>query len=248
MPYDLLISAAFNSNLSRQEIKFDPMADDYNGHLLEHVARLFRDQLLPELISGGTDVAGVLRLLDRRNDHNETVATGAAQSVYETFKAALAQYPFVPTDSGSPIPIPACVVPPSVTDPSVGVAFRQGPNRALFNLSRLDVPCRSRTSDNIQWIPAYLSYLGEDWVGEASFERVCKAIASVALAVVDDLKHVVVEQTVGRGVVRECSVLVPVETVAIRAGPNRAIGVAADRHDPFPEDALRGPEGLKTPV
>jgi hypothetical protein len=56
---------------------------------------------------------------------------------------------------------------------------RLGPNRALFNLSRLDVPCRSDATGDIRWIPAYRAYLGEDWVGEASFERVCKAIAAV---------------------------------------------------------------------
>lgn len=62
-PYDLLISAAFNSNLSRQEIKVEENRDDYNRHLLGHVARLFRDHLLPELLREGVDVASLLRLL-----------------------------------------------------------------------------------------------------------------------------------------------------------------------------------------
>lgn len=401
-PYDLLISAAFNSNLSRQEIKVEANAEDYNRHLLDQVARLFRDQLLPALTDSGTDVAGVLSLLRRRNDSSKP-ETGAAQAVYGGFRTALAQFPFIPTESGTAIPIAACVVPPVVDPPSVGVAFRRvlpdnathgdntfpldqfcggdsarvlvdhgacelrpveaahllaaadperslltehasgelfvdpvlsileglwsgleygkraefaaavrqlplfptsetharvtrvatkdlqcfypprslrgevglsglcfllqelcwgllnpkdrnavlakempvwqslfevrefkfpdvmrasvlpaldldsdsqdprrtklrtfdslaaicqlagripdaskplpyerlGPNRALFNLSRLDVPCRSDTADGIKWVPAYKVYMGEDWVGDASFERVCKTIASL---------------------------------------------------------------------
>jgi hypothetical protein len=56
---------------------------------------------------------------------------------------------------------------------------RLGPNRALFNLSRLDVPCRSQTAEGVKWVPAYRAYFGDDWVGDLSFERVSKAIAAI---------------------------------------------------------------------
>jgi hypothetical protein len=49
---------------------------------------------------------------------------------------------------------------------------RLGSNRALFNLSRLPIPCRSRNGAEFEWRPAYQVYLGEDWVGKASVERV----------------------------------------------------------------------------
>jgi hypothetical protein len=45
---------------------------------------------------------------------------------------------------------------------------RLGPNRALFNLSRLDVPCRKRGDDRIVWLPAYRVYFGDAWIGSSS--------------------------------------------------------------------------------
>ena len=52
---------------------------------------------------------------------------------------------------------------------------RLGSNRALFNLSRLPVPCRPLIGDEIEWRPAYRVYLGEDWIGEESVETVLEA-------------------------------------------------------------------------
>jgi len=66
-PYDLLISGAFNSNLSRQEIRVESDASNYNRFLLEEVARTLRDSLIPRLLSQGSSPALVLRLLDRRS-------------------------------------------------------------------------------------------------------------------------------------------------------------------------------------
>ena len=60
---------------------------------------------------------------------------------------------------------------------------RLGSNRALVNMSRLPVPCRSNDGEAIEWRRAYQVYLGEDWIGEASVERVLEAARERGLAV-----------------------------------------------------------------
>jgi hypothetical protein len=54
---------------------------------------------------------------------------------------------------------------------------RLGTNRALFNLSRLPVPCRTETPGRYTWEPAYRVYFGANWIGEASIEHVVRAIS-----------------------------------------------------------------------
>ena len=53
---------------------------------------------------------------------------------------------------------------------------RLGSNRALFNLSRLRLPCRKRANDVERWEPAYRVYFGADWVQEDSVEHVLLAM------------------------------------------------------------------------
>ena len=55
---------------------------------------------------------------------------------------------------------------------------RLGSDRPFFNLSRMRVPCRGRTNDEVIWVPAYQVYFGEDWVGQESVELVAKAMAA----------------------------------------------------------------------
>ena len=54
---------------------------------------------------------------------------------------------------------------------------RLGPNRALFNLSRLPVPCRTDTQDVYEWRPAYRAYFGADWIGATSIELLLGVIS-----------------------------------------------------------------------
>lgn len=53
-------------------------------------------------------------------------------------------------------------------------------DRALFNLSRLPVPCRGMEADAVRWLPAYRVYFGKDWIGEASAENLVDALESVS--------------------------------------------------------------------
>jgi hypothetical protein len=56
---------------------------------------------------------------------------------------------------------------------------RLGSDRAFFNLGRLQVPCRSTSSDKLDWAPAHQVYFGRDWVGEDSVETIVDAMAAV---------------------------------------------------------------------
>lgn len=55
---------------------------------------------------------------------------------------------------------------------------RLGSDRAYFNLSRLEVPCRAEPGKEPEWLPAYRVYFGRDWVGADSVEEVADAVAS----------------------------------------------------------------------
>lgn len=56
---------------------------------------------------------------------------------------------------------------------------RLGTDRALFNLSRLPVPCRIDDSEDVKWLPAYQAYFGSNWLGESSLDHVVGAIRDV---------------------------------------------------------------------
>jgi hypothetical protein len=62
------------------------------------------------------------------------------------------------------------------TKPNSPLRFeRLGRDRALFNLSRLPVPCRG-PDDTIKWVSAYRVYFGEDWLGHASVETITQGL------------------------------------------------------------------------
>lgn len=123
-PYHILVSGAFGSNLSRQEIRVEADVANYNRLLLRNVARTLRDLLIPQLLSNGATVVEVLRLLDRETPIGVPCATAAARALFDEVRAALQDFPFLPQESGVPITIGTCVVPPIVDDPEVGRALR----------------------------------------------------------------------------------------------------------------------------
>lgn len=55
---------------------------------------------------------------------------------------------------------------------------RLGSDRAFFNLSRLEVPCRSDHGDDLTWAPAHQVYFGRDWIGDDSVEGIVEAMAA----------------------------------------------------------------------
>lgn len=54
---------------------------------------------------------------------------------------------------------------------------RLGSDRAFFNLSRLEVPCRVEDGEEPEWLPVHQVYFGRDWVGDDSVEAVADAMA-----------------------------------------------------------------------
>ena len=117
-PYPMLVNAAFVTDLSRQRIRVSGESGDYNSHLLREAARLFVDQMLPELRREG--VGRVLSALDRGN-----AAGGgdAADYLHECLIEALSDRPLLPTESGRRKPIRACVLPSSLMEQE-GELFR----------------------------------------------------------------------------------------------------------------------------
>jgi hypothetical protein len=138
-PYDVLISAAFNSNLSRQEIKVEAGGHNYNRWLITNAARLFCDHLLPALLARGCDIAHIIGLLRRSREASEAVRS-ASHAVHEAFRAQLAHVPLIPTEVTSPIAISSCAVPTIVRDPRFGQNVRRlcTPHRAWGSLSLPD--------------------------------------------------------------------------------------------------------------
>lgn len=55
---------------------------------------------------------------------------------------------------------------------------RLGSDRAFFNMSRLEVPCRSVPGSELRWLPAYKVYFGRDWIGSNSVEEIADALAA----------------------------------------------------------------------
>ncbi|MFO0568027.1 MAG: DUF3883 domain-containing protein [Polyangiaceae bacterium] len=123
-PYDLLISGAFGSNLSRQEIRVEEDSTNYNRFLFRQAALVLRERLLPKLLADGATAVDCVRLLDRRVEPRTRCATSAAQAFYEEVVAALTTLRFVPMESDGCLAIHDCAVPPIISDDQTGQRFR----------------------------------------------------------------------------------------------------------------------------
>lgn len=124
-PYDLLVSGAFVSNLSRQELRVSGDPSNYNRRLLQQAAQCLRTRLLPQLLQGGADVLAVLKLLDRGDQVRQASSSAAAQAFVEEVRRALSTYAFLPKETGELLSLVHCVVPPLVADAAVGRRFRE---------------------------------------------------------------------------------------------------------------------------
>src|SRR5262249_21485779 len=98
---------------------------------------------------------------------------------------------------------------------------RLGSDRAFFNLSRLEVPCRPVAGNGTKWVPAHRVYFGRDWVGADSVEEIADAMAAAGQPIDVDF-------------------LAPPEVFAAYAS---AIGVHVDDDDIGPSAARETDEG-----
>ena len=110
-PYPMLVNGAFATDLSRQHIRVHAESGDYNSHLVRKAARLFVDEMLPELRR--ESVGRVLSALDRGD---EPGGGGAADLLHSCLIDALSDEPLLPTESGPSKPINACVLPSPLLD------------------------------------------------------------------------------------------------------------------------------------
>ena len=107
--YPLLINGAFASDLSRQEIRVSPAADDYNTWLIGEAARVFRDGLLPALRNEDQSPAQILGLLDR----SAGAGGDTSAALHRAMAKALAHEPLIPAGE-TLIALAETVVPPIV--------------------------------------------------------------------------------------------------------------------------------------
>lgn len=119
-PYPMLVNGAFSTDLSRQHIRVRSERGDYNSHLVREAARLFVNQMLPELQQIGAE--RVLAALDRGDDPDGGGA--AAQLLHDCLVELLAAEPLIPTESGHLRPIGACALPPYLLEKE-GELFRR---------------------------------------------------------------------------------------------------------------------------
>lgn len=126
-PYPLLVNGAFESDLSRQEIRISDEATDYNRFLMHRVARLFRNVLVAHLQYNGASTADILRMVDRKVAVPGTPAHSAAgQALYSAMRAELSSHPLLPLQQTTErLTLNSCVVPPLVPNNSVGEEFRK---------------------------------------------------------------------------------------------------------------------------
>lgn len=105
-PYPMLVNGAFATDLSRQHIRVRAESGDYNSHLVREAARLFVEEMLPELRS--ESVGRVLSALDRGDDPG---GGDAADLLHECLVDVLVDEPLIPTESGQIRPIGTCALP-----------------------------------------------------------------------------------------------------------------------------------------
>ena len=117
-PYPMLVNGAFATDLSRQRIRVRAQTSDYNAHLVTQAARLFVEQILPELKK--QSVCRVLSALDR----GENPSGGdAADFFHKCLVERLADEPLIPTESGQFRSIRSCALPSPLLD-AEGELFR----------------------------------------------------------------------------------------------------------------------------
>lgn len=104
--FPLLVNGAFTTDLSRQHIKVSESEGDYNGYLIRRAAEVFRDRLVPHLLSHGGGAGRVLRALGR----GDYASGAAADFLHERLTDALRDTPLIPCADGI-LSMQECVLP-----------------------------------------------------------------------------------------------------------------------------------------
>ncbi|MDP3983423.1 MAG: hypothetical protein Q8Q52_00255, partial [Acidimicrobiia bacterium] len=133
-PYPMLVNGAFVTDLARRSVSVTDGEDDYNSHLVRSAAALFRRQLVPRLLESGS--TRLLAAIDRGFRGPEE---GAAESLHQAVRDALADVPTVECDGGL-IALNAAIVPPQYLG-SGGEQYREAlGDGASWDNHRFPVP------------------------------------------------------------------------------------------------------------
>ena len=137
-PFPFLVNGAFNSDLSRQSIRCTDERRNYNRFLIEHVAGIVRDQVLPFARAQGQPAHEILRFLDRERVQDESgVAvqpdTPAPRALVQALRVALRNVSFLPISEETTSSVAqVAVFPPFSRDPALGTAIRQAMDGTLM--------------------------------------------------------------------------------------------------------------------
>jgi len=129
-PFPFLVNGAFNTDLSRQSIRYGEEALNYNRFLVEQVAYIVRDQIIPYAREREQPAAEILALLDRncvRDEEGVTVRpeSSAARILVAAVRSAFKGFPFLPVGGGSVSSIEEVAVFPRFSrDGGLGAAIR----------------------------------------------------------------------------------------------------------------------------
>ena len=129
-PFPFLVNGAFNCDLSRQSIRCGEERCNYNRFLVEQVACIVRDQVIPYAQGHAQPACDILRFLDRaRVEDGAGVAvqpdTPAPRELVKAMRAALCDLSFLPVGGTTSSSLARVTVfPPFSRDPALGTAIR----------------------------------------------------------------------------------------------------------------------------
>lgn len=124
-PYPLLVNGAFMTDLSRQELRIGEESDDYNQFLMQRVAALVRERLLPALETDGASWEDIVTLFDRPGAPDVAPQTQAGEALWRAMSAEVGSYPLLPAHDGRRLYPGEAIVPPLLERDETGSSLRE---------------------------------------------------------------------------------------------------------------------------